>query len=274
MLLDSPHSGVEYPADFGYTVPLADLRRAEDTHVDDLYGFAPELGASLITANFPRSYLDANRAETDIDPALLDAPWPYPLAPTDKTRLGKGLIWRLLDDGRPLYDRPLGVDEVRHRIDTCWRPYHAAVRNELDVLHRCFGFVLHLNCHSMPSVSDKLTTDQPGQVHPDVVLGDRDGSSADPAITRYLCARFAAAGLDCRINDPYKGVELVRAYADPAVNRHAIQVELNRKLYMDERTLEPHAGYIRLRRTLETVLADLIAFTWGFSNAGRRLDAA
>ncbi|GAB4398782.1 MAG: N-formylglutamate amidohydrolase [Rhodoferax sp.] len=260
LALDSPHSGVDYPPDFQPAVPLPDLRRAEDTHVEDLFNFAPELGIPLVAATFPRSYIDANRAVDEIDPELLDGVWSGPVRDSAKTRLGKGLVWRLLDDGRPIYARKLTPQEVQRRIDTCWHPYHGQVRAMLDATYAAHGQVLHLNCHSMPSVSDRLTTDRPGLVHPDIVLGDRDGTSADPRITAWLRQAFESRGYSCWVNDPYKGVELVRAYSDPARGRHAIQLEINRRLYMDETTLVPHAGFARLREDLRGVLTALSAF--------------
>jgi N-formylglutamate amidohydrolase len=260
LVLDSPHSGVEYPEDFQYAVNLSDLRRAEDTHVDTLFDFCPELGASLVAASFPRSYIDANRSLDEIDPELLETAWPQTHAVSKKARLGKGLVWRLLDDGQSIYQRKLSVAEVEQRINHYWRPYHAMVRGALDDAYSHHGFVIHINCHSMPSVSDLYTTDRPGLVHPDIVLGDRDGSSADPAITAFLKDAFLSRGYSCWVNDPYKGVELVRAYSDPATDRHSIQLELNRRLYMDEKTLEPHQGFGQLRADLQYILSELLSY--------------
>lgn len=268
LVFDSPHSGVNYPEDFRYAVDLADLRRVEDTHVDALFDFCAELGAPLVMANFPRSYIDVNRSLDDIDFELLDAPWPSPVMPSPKADLGKGLVWRLLDDGQSIYARRLAVAEVQQRIEACWRPYHAMVRGALDQAHARFGFVMHINCHSMPGVSDKYTTDRPGLVHPDIVLGDRDGTSADSAITAFLHDSFEARGYSCWINDPYKGVELVRAYSDPKAHRHAIQIEINRRLYMDEKTLVLNSGFARVRTDLERIMRELIVYCQPRHGAG------
>ena len=146
------------------------------------------MGAPLLAATFPRAYIDANRAPDEIDELLLDRPWPGAVNASPKVRLGKGLIWRMLDDGTPLYDRKLPVEEVEHRIAACWKPYHAALRQLLDGAHRKFGKVWHINCHSMPSVAGAYATDQPGLVHPDFVLGDRDGSTSDPAFREFIAA--------------------------------------------------------------------------------------
>ncbi|TSD53499.1 N-formylglutamate amidohydrolase, partial [Variovorax sp. KBS0712] len=157
LVLDSPHSGTVYPEDFRPVCELATLRRAEDTHVEKLYDFASDMGAAWIEAHFPRSYLDANRDMTEVDTTMLDGPWTDPVSSDprvlSKVRLGKGLIWKLTDEGLPIYDRPLTVAEVRQRIDQCWRPYHAAVAQAIDEAHARHGYSIHINCHSMPAIA-------------------------------------------------------------------------------------------------------------------------
>lgn len=263
LVLDSPHSGTVYPEDFDHACDLAVLRRAEDTHVEKLYDFAPALGVAWIEALFPRSYLDANRDLVEIDQALLDAPWPGPLA-TDprvlsKVRLGKGLIWRTTDEGEPLYARKLSVAEVQGRIARCWQPYHAAVATAVDAAHARHGYVLHLNCHSMPAVASRFATDFPGLAHADFVVGDRDGSTAAPALSQRIAQHLRGLGYDVAYNHPYKGVELVRRYGDPARQRHSVQLEINRKLYMDEQTLELLPEAERLRGHLRSLVDLLLA---------------
>ena len=264
LVLDSPHSGTVYPEDFRPVCELATLRRAEDTHVEKLYAFASDMGAAWIEAHFPRSYLDANRDMTEVDTTMLDGPWTDPVS-TDprvlsKVRLGKGLIWKLTDEGLPIYDRPLTVAEVRQRIDQCWRPYHAAVAQAIDDAHARHGYSIHINCHSMPAIAGSHATDFPGLAHADFVIGDRDGSTADPALSHKLCEHLRACGYSVDYNHPYKGVELVRRHGDPAANRHSIQVEINRKLYMDEATLAlDEAGAARLQVDLRSMVEMLLA---------------
>ncbi|MES2245890.1 MAG: N-formylglutamate amidohydrolase [Pseudomonadota bacterium] len=264
LVLDSPHSGTVYPEDFRPVCELATLRRAEDTHVEKLYAFASDMGAAWIEAHFPRSYLDANRDMTEVDTTMLDGPWTEPVS-TDprvlsKVRLGKGLIWKLTDEGLPIYDRPLTVAEVRQRIDQCWRPYHAAVAQAIDEAHARHGYSIHINCHSMPAIAGSHATDFPGLAHADFVIGDRDGSTADPALSHKLCEHLRARGYSVDYNHPYKGVELVRRHGNPAANRHSIQVEINRKLYMDEATLAlDEAGAARLQADLRAMVEMLLA---------------
>jgi N-formylglutamate amidohydrolase len=260
LVLDSPHSGTTYPPDFAPSVDFGSLRTAEDTWVDDLWSGAQDMGVPIISATFPRSYIDVNRAADEIDPLLLDSPWPETLTPSSKVKLGKGLIWRMLDDGTPLYARKLSVEEVRHRIEACWKPYYRAVAQLLDAAHARFGKVWHINCHSMPSVAAAYATEKPGLVHPDFVLGDRDGTTADPAFRRFVAEWLRARGYDVAENDPYKGVELVRCFGRPAEGRNSLQIEVNRKLYMDETTLRPGPGYSRLQADLRGLTAALLAW--------------
>jgi N-formylglutamate deformylase len=262
LVLDSPHSGVNYPEDFGHACDMKVLRRAEDTHVEKLYDFAPGLGAAWIEALFPRSYLDVNRNTTELDVTLFAEAWPDPVE-TDakalaKVRLGKGLVWRVTDDGEPIYRRPLTVAEVRSRIERCWYPYHDAVRTAIDAAHARHGYSIHLNCHSMPAVASKYATEFPGLVHADFVVGDRDGTTAATALSQRVCGHLKSLGYSVEYNHPYKGVELVRRYSEPARHRHSVQLEINRKLYMDESTREPNPGFEPLRRDLRSLVELLL----------------
>lgn len=264
LVLDSPHSGTRYPGDFGSACDLPTLRRAEDTHVEKIYAFAPALGVAWVEAHFPRIYLDANRDTTELDTTLLDGAWTDAIS-TDpqvlsKVRLGKGLIWKFTDEGEPIYNRQLTVAEVRARIDRCWRPYHAAVQQAIDAAHARHGYSIHINCHSMPAVAASHATDFPGLVHADFVVGDRDGSTASPALSALVCEHLRGCGYSVEHNHPYKGVELVRRYSNPAAHRHSIQLEINRRLYMDEQSLAQHPeGMARLQADLQALVHKLLA---------------
>ena len=258
IVLDSPHSGQRFPADFDAAVSAHDLRDGEDCFVDELYAPAVELGIALLAAEFPRTYLDPNRHRGDIDLALMEGGhWPHEWVPSGKAAIGKALLWRTLDDGRPIYARRLGVAEVLRRIDGFHSPYHRALKNLLDAAHARFGNVVHLNCHSMNALSGAMGEGGVGQARADFVLGDRDGTSCDPALTEFVRTTLAALGHDVRINAPFKGAELVRAYADPLRRRHSLQVEINKRLYMDEPSRRRHAGFERLQADLMHLLAAL-----------------
>jgi N-formylglutamate deformylase len=263
LVLDSPHSGTRYPEDFAFACELAILRRAEDTHVEKLYDFAPALGVGWVEAFFPRSYLDANRDITEVDVGLFDGTWPHAVS-TDprvmsKVRLGKGLIWRTTDEGLPIYQRMLSVAEVETRIAQCWQPYHAAVAQAIDAAHARHGYSIHINCHSMPAIASRNSTDFPGEAHADFVVGDRDASTAAAALSHRVCEHLRGLGYSVAYNHPYKGVELVRRYSAPQQQRHSIQLEINRKLYMNEDTLEISDGFAPLKASLQSLVQLLLA---------------
>ena len=260
VVFDSPHSGIEYPDDFRFVVDHCLLRQSEDTHVDTLYGAAPGHGATLISARFPRSYIDPNRSLLDIDGALLESPWPGPVNPSRKTEKGIGLVWRMLDSGDAIYDRKLSVAEIAARIRDYYSPYHNSVRRALNDAAGHYGGVWHINCHSMPAVSGQISDEGPGVERADFVLGDRDGTTCSPEFTAFIAATLRGFGYDVRINDPYKGVELVRAYSDPANHRHSLQIEVNRRLYMNEATREPNGNFQTLKDDLDRMIAAICTF--------------
>lgn len=257
VLFDSPHSGTVYPADFAFVCPLSLLRQAEDTHVEELFAGVPDFGATLINALFPRTYIDANRAIDDIDPAMLEGVWPESLNPTDKSLLGMGLIRWMCRPGVPLYDGKLPVDAVAERIDRYYRPYHFQIATVLDTLAAQFGAVWHVNCHSMPSAATNLSSRQPVA---DFVIGDLGGISADKDFVVFVADLLCDLGYRVALNDPYRGVELLARYANPECGRHSIQLEINRRLYMDEDTLERSANFDRLHRDLATLSEAICGF--------------
>jgi N-formylglutamate deformylase len=260
LIFDSPHSGTDYPEDFDHTCPRQVLRTAEDTFVDELYLAAPAEGATLIGALFPRSYIDANRHIADMDQALLAEPWPHPLKPGVKTKMGMGLIRRLAVPKLPVYSRKLGVAEVQARIDKYYHAYHAELAAAADRLHARFGGLWHVDCHSMKSVSNGMATEGPGVPRADFVLGDRDGTTCAPELTQFVRQFLEKRGYDVRINDPYKGVELVRRHGRPKENRHSLQIEVNRKLYMDEESFVRNANFPKLKADLDALVAALAGF--------------
>jgi N-formylglutamate amidohydrolase len=259
LVLDSPHSGVRFPADFDAIVSEFDLRDGEDCFVDQLYMPATEFGIPLLAAEVPRTYLDTNRHAGDIDLDLIEGGrWPHTYLPSGKASIGKALIWRTLDDGRPIYGRRLGVDEVVGRIERVHAPYHRALQQLIDAAHARFGVVFHLNCHSMNSVAGKMGEGGEGSERADFVLGDRDQTTCDPAFTAFVRATLMAMGYVVKVNDPYKGVELVRAFSAPARGRHSLQVEINKRLYMDEDRCVPAAGFATLQKNL-VALVDAVS---------------
>ena len=258
LVLDSPHSGHDFPADFDAIVSEAQLRESEDCYVDQLYAAAHELGVPLLAAAFPRTYLDPNRNAGDLDLELIEGrlppDWPWEYRPSGKARIGKSLIWRTLEDGRPIYARKLAPDAVRRRIERYHAPYHRSLQELLDTAIKKAGRVYHINCHSMRCVAGRQSEDGPGSVRPDFVIGDRDGTSCEPGFTELARRTLASLGYDVRVNDPYKGVELIRAYSDPQAGRHSLQIEINKRLYMDERSLRKSVGFPQLQQNLGELL--------------------
>lgn len=250
LLFDSPHSGRLYPRDFAVKCTMVELRRGEDAYVDELIAGAVGHGICTLMAMYPRTYIDVNRAETDLDAELLSEPWPGPLAPTEKTRRGLGLIRRYVEPGVEVNARRLTPAEVAARIERIHRPYHAALAALVAEIRAARGTVWHVNWHSMKSVGNAMTPDGPGARRPDFIVSDRDGASADPALTRLVAGTLAGMGYRVAINDPYKGGTIVQRIGAPAHGVHSIQIEINRALYLDERTVTKTAGFEVLERDL------------------------
>ena len=256
LIVDSPHSGRDYPEDFRTLASQALLERAEDRHVDWLFEGSPRCGAYFLQAHFPRSYIDPNRAEDDLDADLLHIADGEPrqlLSPSAKTQQGYGLIWRYCPPGLPLYDRKLSGAEVRTRKENYWQPYHRTLKQLYDRLQGEFGCVFHLNAHSMPASAV-------GRGGADIVLGDRRGDSCSNAWRQCIQHAFEREGFSIAINDPYQGAHLIEAYANKNARREALQVEINRALYLDETTATLKAEAVELRVRLQAVLARAAAY--------------
>lgn len=246
VVVDSPHSGMEMPEDFGTVASLDALRTTWDAFVDELWGDAPAHGATLVAASFPRAYIDVNRREDDLDPVLLATPWPTPLAPTDYSRRGMGLIRRLALPEVPMYAAALAVEAVEARLKRYYRPYREALRARIAACRAAHGVAIYLDAHSMKSRGNAMNVDA-GATRPDVVVSDRHGTTADPRVTAFVAERFRAHGFSVQLNDPYQGGDLVRTFGAPGAGVHAVQVEVNRARYMDEAAFTKSEGFAALR---------------------------
>ncbi len=214
--------------------------------MDELVSGACEAGATVICAEFPRSMIDVNRAENDIDAGAIDGVWPVPLSPDAATIAGFGLVRRLCRNGLDLYRAPLTVAEIQRRLDIYYRPYHACVRSHVMARLAQFGSCLLINAHSMP---DRGVN---GVARPDFILGDRDGTSCAPEITDRAKKILQSMGYRVVLNNPYKGREIVERYGMCGMGggAQALQMEMNRKLYMDETNLEKNSGFAGLQKDL------------------------
>lgn len=260
LILDSPHSGHAYPPDFRHVPSRALLRRAEDAFVDDLFDSAPRHGAVFLKALFPRSYIDPNRHEDEIDLTIMEEDWPNPVIASEKAEMGLGLIRRLIKGNVEIYDRPLSVAEVRGRIDRFHRPYLMELQQLADRAHAEFGAVWHLNCHSMRAHGRRRGEKIP---RADFVLGDRDGTSCMPGFTTTVREILQKLGYRVAVNDPFKGAELVTRIGRPQAGRHSLQIEVNRGLYMDEDRIEKNDGFDRLKEDMDRLIAGIADFVAG-----------
>jgi N-formylglutamate deformylase len=266
VVFDSPHSGRTYPPDFNHSLDLALLRQAEDTHVESLFGHVPKQGAPLLYALFPRTYLDVNRAIEDVDPAMIDGEWPLPVLPSERQLYGAGLFWRRVGGDRAIYARRLKTEEALRRIYFCWRPYHEALKRLIDEAHARHGVAYHVNCHSMPSAGDPSIGTGQG-VKADFVVGDRDGTTCEGDFLRLVRDKLKDLGYVVQVNDPYKGVEVLRRHGQPSTGRHSLQIEVNRRLYMDEGSRTRNGYYAKMKRDLEQLSATIIDYALARSAA-------
>ena len=201
---------------------------------------------------FPRSYIDPNRHEAEIDLELLAEPWPHPVRATRRSARGRGLVRRLIGPDLAVYDRRLGAAEVETRIERYHRPYHAELEGLLDRAHRRFGAVWHLNCHSMRATGWVRGRGSPRD---DFVLGDRHGTTCASEFTELVRRTLVDLGYGVGLNRPFKGAELVRRHGRPAAGRHSLQIEINRRLYLDQGRIEKTAGFDRLAADLDRLIA-------------------
>ncbi len=261
-VFNAPHAGDVYPASFlaGSHLDAVALRRSEDAFVDRLFADVVRLGAPLISARFPRAYLDVNREPYELDPRMFEGRLP-PYANTRSMRVagGLGTVPRIVADGHDIYRGRLPVAEALRRIELLYKPYHRLLRTRLARTVERFGHVVLIDCHSMPSSS--LNRDEPAKA--DIVLGDRYGTSCAGLLTDLVDAGLRDRGYAVIRNKPYAGGFITEHYGAPALGRHSLQIEVNRALYMDERSLAPAKGFARLAQDLSDCFADVMTEAGG-----------
>lgn len=263
IVVSSPHSGRHYPDDLLTRTGLDErtLRSSEDSFVDELFAAAPELGAPLIAATFPRVYVDANREPYELDPAMFSDPLPdYVTTRNARIAAGLGTIARVVSNAVPVYAGKLAFADAEQRIEGCWRPYHAALTEAIEETRSRFGFCILVDAHSMPSNVQTIGAD--GRSYPvgDIVLGDCHGTSCSPVMTSRVERLLGHQGYRVRRNTPYAGGYVTRHYGRPDLGIHALQIEVKRGLYMDERKLERTAGLERLATDMRRTIAGLSSF--------------
>ncbi len=255
IIYDSPHSGTFLPNDFHSQVARNSIRGCEDSFVHKLFKNATQNHAFFLQALFSRTYVDVNRASDDLDPKLYGPSDSIPkdANPSEKSHAGHGVIWRQTIFQEPLYTSPLTTAEIEARLANYWQPYHRTLAKLYDRLQTKFGGVFHFNCHSMPSQSVKNTGI-------DIVLGDAHGTSMAPDLKYFLLSLFTKQGLKVRMNHPYSGAFLIKNYANPKKKLHALQIEINRALYMDESNLQINATFAILQTTLNKIMQQIASY--------------
>ncbi len=257
LVFAAAHSGRDYPADFVAAARLdfPALRRSEDSFVDELFEAAPSLGAPLVVARFPRAFCDANREKWELDPAMFQGCLPAWVNSTS-ARVGAGLgtIARVVASGETIYRDKLDFTEAQLRIEQCWQPFHDALRGEIAATRAAFGQCLLVDCHSMPSSSQRG-----GGGRVDVILGDVHGTTCSGRVVRGVEERLVARGYRVRRNDPYAGGYITRHYGRPREGVHALQIEICRSLYMDEPRIERLGCFAEVQSHFAALIADLMA---------------
>jgi N-formylglutamate amidohydrolase len=257
IIFNSPHSGSVYPYDFlnASRIDLATLRRSEDSFMDELISDLSSRGFPVVRVNFPRSYVDVNREPYELDPRMFAGRLPS-FANTRSMRVagGLGTIPRVVGDGQEIYRERLCVDDALSRIEALYKPYHRALRRLINKVHQTFGSVVVVDCHSMPSIG--VSRDEPRR--PDVVIGDRYGTSCAPLLPDMVENTMGRLGYSVGRNKPYAGGFITEHYGNPASGLHAIQLELNRAIYMDERRREKGPRFAQVAADF-AALADALA---------------
>ena len=259
LVFASPHSGSNYPAAFlaaSKLDPIA-LRRSEDSFVDELFATAPRLGAPLLRALFPRAFVDPNREPFELDPAMFEDELPaYANTRSPRVAAGLGTIARVVANGTDIYRGKLTFAEALRRLQGHYWPYHRALGDLVERTRAAFGCCILVDCHSMPSVGGPADSDA-GHRRVDFVLGDCHGTSCAAAVTEVAQGALQELGYHVARNAPYSGGFVTRHYGRPEAGVHALQIEVNRQLYMDEAEISRGAGLPKLARDLNAVIAAL-----------------
>lgn len=258
VIVASPHSGRHYPWSFIRRTVLDEraIRSSEDAFVDMLVAEAPALGAPLLAAEYPRAFLDLNRAPDELDPAVIDGIGRGVVNP--RISSGLGVIPRVVAGGRTIYRGKLSRAEAEERIEKVWHPYHACLEGLVKETLAQSGAAVLLDFHSMPHEALESLSRKPGQARPDVVLGDRFGASSAADIMDRLEDGFAAGGLVVSRNTPFAGAYIAQHYGQPSRGRHAVQIEIDRSLYMNEQLIRPNGNFHSVKRLVTDVLTQMI----------------
>lgn len=259
----SPHSGSHYPADFVAASRLdpISLRRSEDSFVDDLFATAPDHGAPLLKAHFPRAYVDPNREAYELDPAMFEETLPdYVNTKSVRVSAGLGTIARVVTNGEEIYDGKLKFADAIQRVESTYTPYHSALKQLIAATKSTFGVCFLVDCHSMPSIGGPMDDDH-GKGRVDIVLGNNHGNACAAELMAFADDCLTGLGLAVRRNNPYSGGFTTRHYGQPKAGVHALQIEINRSLYMNEDAIERNGGFAELKECLNTLVTKFADFS-------------
>jgi N-formylglutamate deformylase len=253
LLIDVSRSGREYPKEYRSPLPFTTVHDNVSMYVEDLWGGAPGVGATLLYCSFPNTWIDVNRNELDMDPSVVDGAWPVELKPTQRTIEGLGLIKTRSRYGEPFQERKLTVAEIEERLERYYRPYHAELERIVGALYARFGVLRQISCHCMSAVGAPTHPDA-GEPRADFCVSDLKGRTASKQAMELVVETLRSYGYSVSVNTPYIGNELIARHGDPGRGIDSIQVEINKKLFMDTKTFRATAGLAKVRADLDRLL--------------------
>jgi N-formylglutamate deformylase len=259
VLVDVSRSGREYPADFRSPLSLSTVHDNVSMYVEELYGAAPSLGATMLFACFPNTYIDTNRSAADIDETLVEGKWPGPIHESDFTERGLGLLKRLSRYGEPMQERKLTVAEVKERLATYHEPYHQELGRILSSMRDRHGVAFQLSCHCMSAVGAPTHAD-PGEPRADFNLGDVHGTTCSAEVMAFMAETLKDLGHTVSINFPYYGGELVKRHGRPQEKVESVFIELNKRLFIDTKTFKRTDGFSSIKASLDKLLAAVVDY--------------
>jgi N-formylglutamate amidohydrolase len=253
LVVDVSRSGREYPKEYRSPLPFTTVHDNVSMYVEDLWAGTPAAGGTLLFCSFPNTWVDVNRNESDMDPAVVDGVWPAPLKPTARTLEGLGLIKTKSRYGEPFQERPLTVAEIEERLALYYRPYHAELKRLVDATYGRFGVLRQISCHCMSAVGAPTHPDA-GKPRADFCISDLKGKTSSRQTMDLIVDTLKSLGYSVSVNEPYVGNELIGRHGDPARGIDSVQVEINKKLFMDTRTFRRTAGFDKLKSDLDRLL--------------------
>lgn len=258
LIIDVSRSGREYPQAYRSPLPFTTVHDNVSMYVEDLWAGAPRAGGTLLYCCFPNTWIDVNRNEADMDPAVVDGQWPRELKPTARTLEGLGLIKTRARYGEPFQERKLTVAEIEERLALYYRPYHAELKRIVDTLYARFGMLRQISCHCMSAVGAPTHPDA-GKPRADFCVSELKGKTASKAALELVVETLRGYGYSVSVNDPYVGNELIGRHGDPSRGIDSIQVEINKKLFMDTKTFRKTPGFDKVKTDLDRLLSVVVA---------------